>query len=380
MRRIRANGNGTALKCISIVGARPQFIKLGPICRAIKAHNENSESSPVDHRILHTGQHYDREMASLPSEQMELPEPAWNLEVGPSSPAAQLARMVERLEPVLEEHRPSWVIVYGDTTSTLAGALVSARLRLPIVHVEAGCRSGDMDMPEEQARIVADHLSQLLLAPSLAAMHNLEREGIGVPDDPRHRRAVFVGDVMYDALLQNQDLAEGKATEVLQGFGLASGDYCLLTLHRAENTDNIERLRMLLTAIARLNCRVLFPIHPRTKAALDRAGIVVNGNILAAPPQGYLEMLALEKHARKILTDSGGVQKEAFYLAVPCVTFRDTSEWPETVAFGANRIAGSSTESIGAALEENERHIQATAFPYGIGNAAHLIIDQLLKQ
>jgi UDP-N-acetylglucosamine 2-epimerase len=183
---------------------------------------------------------------------------------------------------------------------------------------------------------------------------------------------------MFDALVQNQKWADRNAHDVLEGFGLKSGGYCLLTLHRAENTDNVERLRMLLGALGNLDCRVLFPVHPRTRAVLDKAGISVNGSILAVPPQGYLEMLALEKHARKILTDSGGVQKEAFYLGVPCVTLRERSEWPETVALGANRIAGAAPELIRAMIEMNDWPDWTSATPYGEGKAASRIVNELL--
>jgi UDP-GlcNAc3NAcA epimerase len=366
------------VRWLSVVGTRPQFIKLAPVCRAIEAHNESGGWNRIEHRIVNTGQHYDPALAELPLAQMNVPPADYDLEVGSGSHGTQLARMLERLEPVMTAERPDWVILYGDTSSTLAGALMAARLHLPIAHLEAGCRSADMKMPEEQTRIVADHLSSMLLAPSKSAVENLEREGIGVDDDPRQRRNALVGDVMYDALLQNQLLAEERAPEILHQLSVRSGGYQLLTLHRAENTDSAERLRMILQAAARSDRPVLFPVHPRTKNALAAAGIHANGKIRPIEPQGYIEMLALEKHANRILTDSGGVQKEAFYLKVPCVTLRDRSEWPETVACGANKIAGTSPESVSEALAaEPSRHWPSFA-PYGDGKAAEKVVAELL--
>lgn len=366
------------MRLLSIVGARPQFIKLAPICRAIAAHNRVPGAMRIEHQIVDTGQHYDREMSQLFFDQLKVVEPQYKLAVGPSRAGAQLGRMLERLEPILISEHPDWVLVYGDTTSTLAGALMASRLHLALAHVEAGCRSWDMAMPEEQARLVADHLSDLLLAPSENAMANLDREGIGGRADPRKRRNAMVGDTLYDALLQNQCIAQESAPELLHRFQLKSGGYYLLTLHRAENTDNAERLRAIVTASGSLDLPVLFPVHPRTKNALAAAGIRANGRIVTATPQGYLEMLALEKNARKILTDSGGVQKEAFYLGVPCVTLRDRSEWPETVACGANRITNASPDAILGAVSVKDDRNWTSARPYGNGKAAEKILAELL--
>jgi UDP-GlcNAc3NAcA epimerase len=367
-----------ACKWVSIVGARPQFVKLAPVCRAIEAHNEAAALPRIEHSIVHTGQHYDPAIAELLFVQLKIPEPKHNLGIGSGTHGAQLARMLERLEPILVSERPDWVIAYGDTNSTLAGALLAARLHIPLAHVEAGCRSSDMAMPEEQNRIVADHLSQLLLAPSQSAVRNLHREGLGSGDDPRNRRVAMVGDVMYDALLQNRILAEKGAIERLRQLHLESKGYYLLTLHRAENTDDRNRLREILNAISPLDLPVLFPVHPRTRNVLADAGISLDGNLRPVAPAGYLEMLGFEKHARMILTDSGGVQKEAFYLEVPCVTLRDRTEWPETVALGANRIAGTTAESIRDAIQANNRQHWPSASPYGDGGAARRIVRELL--
>jgi len=378
-RSSETRSTGGAVRWLSVIGTRPQYVKLAPICRAIAGHNENADGPRIEHKIVDTGQHYDREMAELPIEQMKLPTPGHNLNVGSCSAGTQLARMLERLEPVLISERPDWVIVYGDTNSTLAGALMAARLKLSLAHVEAGCRSADMSMPEEQSRLVADHLSRLLLAPSLNALENLLREGIGGPEDPRKRRAALVGDVMHDAMIQNLEIAAERAEAVLTEFGLKSRGYYLMTLHRAENTDSPAKLRAIIQAVGILELPILFPVHPRTTQAIASAGISVNGVIRPVAPQGYIEMLVLEKHAKKILTDSGGVQKEAFYLQVPCVTLRDRSEWPETVACGANRIAGSSADEIRLAVSAEDQISWNNAAPYGHGNAAQKIVAELLN-
>jgi UDP-GlcNAc3NAcA epimerase len=363
---------------ISIVGARPQFVKLAAVCRAIQAHNDLGGSPRIRHRIIHTGQHYDRDVAEIFFVQMGIPEPNRNLAVGSAPHATQLARMLERLGRVLAAERADWVVIYGDTNSTLAGALVAARLELPLAHVEAGCRSSQMSMPEEQSRIVADHLSELLFAPSQRAMENLQREGIGADGDPRKRRTEFVGDVMYDSLLANLDLARETAGRNLRDFGLEPNGYYLLTLHRAENTKSPERLQEILSAAAALDYPVLFPIHPRTKKVLCAAGIEPNGNIRPVPPLGYLDMVALEKNACKILTDSGGVQKEAFYLRVPCVTLRNETEWPETVELGANIVCGTDPTRIQEAVCANQQCAFEAAGPYGDGTASEKIVDALL--
>ncbi|HTQ97090.1 MAG TPA: UDP-N-acetylglucosamine 2-epimerase (non-hydrolyzing) [Candidatus Acidoferrum sp.] len=373
----KTNGSTT---WVSIVGARPQFVKLLPVCQAIAAHNASQCSPRIEHVIVHTGQHYDRDVAGVFFEQMGIPEPDYNLAVGSGSHGTQLARMMERLERVLQTIHCDWVIIYGDTNSTLAGALVSARLEILAAHVEAGCRSGEWDLPEEHARIVADHLSRLLLAPSHRAMENLHREGIGSPQDPLARKTHFVGDVMFDALLHNLQIAENYVQPNLQKFGLESGRYYLLTLHRAQNTKNPDRLREILNAAQKLDCPVLFPIHPRTQKVLASACISVNGNIRPAGPFGYMDMIALERHSRKILTDSGGVQKEAFYLSVPCVTLRETTEWNETVELGVNQIVGTDQDRIvEAVLAPRGPWPAKEALPYGDGTAAGKIVSAILS-
>lgn len=364
---------------VSIVGARPQFIKLAPICRALAAHNEIGKSPPVRHLIVHTGQHYDREMTDLFFEELAMPQPNWNLGVGSGSHGEQLARMLTELETVLVGANPDWVIVYGDTNSTLAGSLMAARLGLAAAHVEAGCRSYNLAMPEEQNRLVADHLSQLLLAPSASAVQNLRREGIGGTDDPRRRRVAMVGDVMLDILLASFASADGRSKSILEKCGVQSSRYYLITLHRSENTDQPQRLVSILRALGMLDLPVLFPMHPRTRkvwAALDSPP--ENRNVRIVAPLGYLEMVVLEKNARKILTDSGGVQKEAFYLKVPCITLRDETEWPETVQARANHLVGADCDRILKAVHEPPPDFAAMGSPFGDGDAGGRILKELL--
>jgi len=362
---------------VSVVGARPQFVKLSPLCRAIAEHNAQNPSCAIEHQIIHTGQHYDRDVAGVFFDQMEIPAPNFNLGVGSGSPGTQLARMLARMESIVAAMHPDWVIVYGDTNSTLAGALLAARLNIPLAHVEAGCRSGQISQPEEQNRIVADQLSQMLFPASEHDAKNLCREGIATPGDPLRRRSILAGDILFDALLQNSVIAEQRAEEHLRSLGIQSKEFYLLTIHRAQNTDEPERLHSICKAASSLDLPVLFPVHPRTKKILEREGISLNGNIVTVPPQGYLEMITVESHARMILTDSGGVQKEAFYLRVPCVTLREQTEWTETLELGANQLAGASYDKILSAVQAPPAADWQSCQPYGDGTAAKKIVAEL---
>lgn len=376
---MRTTRSTTKTRLISVVGARPQFVKLAPFCRAVERHNREFPQRQIEHQIIHTGQHYDREVAEVFFEQMKIPTPKHNLGAGSGSHGTQLARMLARMEPVLCSQKPDWVIVYGDTNSTLAGALLAARLNLPLAHIEAGCRSNDLRQPEEQNRIVADQLSRLLLVSSQNGLETLHREGIGVASDPLQRRVVMVGDILLDALLQNSEIAEQGAPVRLQELGLESKSYYLLTLHRAENTDDLDRLRGILAGVGGIEMPVLFPVHPRTRKILNEAGILLNGNLKPVDPQGYLEMLTFQKNARKILTDSGGVQKEAFYLGVPCITLRERTEWVETVAIGANRLVSPNPDEIRAAVSADCLAVWKDFKPYGDGTTAQRIVTELMS-
>ncbi len=321
-------------KILSIVGARPQFIKAAPVSRELRrSHREV---------LLHTGQHYDERMSELFFRQLQIPEPDYNLGVGSASHGAQTGSMLIGIEKVMLDENPDWVMVYGDTNSTLAGALAAAKLHIPLAHVEAGLRSYNKSMPEEVNRLLTDHVSDLSLCPTQTAVRNLARESIveGVH---------LVGDVMYDAFLQNLRVARGQ-TRVLDELGLAPGSFLLVTVHRAENTDDRGRLRSILRGLEAGGVQVIFPVHPRTRAALQALEWPGASNIRLIDPVGYLEMLALEEAASMILTDSGGVQKEAYFLGTPCVTLRDRTEWTETVESGWNVLVGTEACAIAEAI------------------------------
>ncbi len=318
------------MKVVSIVGARPQFIKAAVLSRVLSREHQEV--------LVHTGQHYDESMSEVFFKELDLREPDHCLGVGSGRHGEQTGRMLEQIEEVLVDERPDWALVYGDTNSTLAGALAAAKLGIRLGHVEAGLRCGDRRMPEEVNRIVADHCSDLLFCPTAAAVANLNREGIaaGVHD---------VGDVMYDSLLQHLPIAE-ESSDILERLGVSPGGYYLATVHRAANTDDPSRLGAILDGLRRLDLPVLFPVHPRTQKAAAEASLATGDRLMTVDPVGYGDMLVLEKNARCVLTDSGGVQKEAYLVAVPCVTLREETEWPETLQGGWNVLAGADSERI----------------------------------
>lgn len=370
------------MKLVSIVGARPQFVKVAPLARAINRHNESGRT-PIEHLIVHTGQHYDVCMSDVFFEELELPCAAFNLGVGSGSHGKQTGQMLEKIEQVLLETDPDMVVIYGDTNSTVAGALAAAKLHMPVAHIEAGLRSFNRHMPEEINRIVADHLSDVLLTPTPTATHNLTNEGLST-------KAVFTGDIMYDVLLFNRGLAP-KRSCILSRLSLEPGNYGVVTLHRAENTGAEERLGDLLTVlnnIAATTLRLVFPVHPRTAKMIATrfAGWSAHDRLNMIDPIGYLDMLSLVEHARLTLTDSGGLQKEALFLGCPCITLRDETEWIETVQAGGNIVAGTSPEKIHAALSAWQSRLATgdinfastlTAL-FGDGSAADKIKDALL--
>jgi UDP-N-acetylglucosamine 2-epimerase len=319
------------MNIVSVVGARPQFIKAAVLSRALRRHFHET--------LVHTGQHYDDLLSDVFFRDLGLPAPDVNLGVGSASHAVQTARALEGVETVLLQRRPDLVIVYGDTNSTLAGALAAAKLGIPLAHVEAGLRSYNRSMPEELNRVLVDHVSSYLFAPTANAVECLRREGI--------ERGVYrAGDIMYDSLLATLPVVDKKQPGVLAAYGVEAGRYYLATVHRSSNTDDPQALRALFEAFGRLDAPVLLPLHPRTRAAAEAAGIEAPANVRLAEPTGYVEMLALERAARAILTDSGGVQREAYFLSVPCVTLREDSEWPETLEGGWNVLAGTDVSLI----------------------------------
>lgn len=346
------------MKVLTVVGARPQFIKAAPVSRALRRMGREV--------LVHTGQHYDAAMSDIFFTELELPAPDYHLGVGSGSHGAQTGQMLTHLEAVMERERPDWVLVYGDTNSTLAGALAATKLHLPVAHVEAGLRSYNRQMPEEINRVVTDHVSTLLLCPTDTAVVNLAREGITVGV---HQ----VGDVMYDATLQLAPLARDRSA-LTQRLGLRAGEYILLTVHRADNTDSPERLGAILRTVAAAGLPVVFPVHPRTRTRLATHGLepLLDSPLQAIEPVSYLNMLALEQGAAVIVTDSGGVQKEAFMFGVPCITCRTETEWTETVTAGANVLVGADPERLAAALVSPSRPQPAADF-YGDGRAAERI-------
>jgi UDP-GlcNAc3NAcA epimerase len=324
------------MKILSIVGARPQFIKCAPVSRELRKEHEEI--------LIHTGQHYDPEMSDIFFKDLQIPEPGYHLEVGSGSHGQQTGIILERLEPVLIKEKPDLVIVYGDTNSTLAGALSAVKLHIPIAHVEAGLRSYDRTMPEEINRIVTDHISNLLFCPTKTAIDNLAKEGIT-------QGVYLVGDVMVDALMHNAEIAERKSP-IIKKLGLKKGCYYVATIHRPGNTDNQKNLTSIIEALRESEKTVVFPVHPRTKKYLHEYGLLdsLSENIRLIDPLGYIDMLLLLKHAKKILTDSGGIQKEAYVLGVPCITMRENTEWIETLTGGWNVLVGADKDKISTAL------------------------------
>jgi len=379
------------MKIVTVVGARPQFIKAAAVRRAIQAFNRSS--APLGSRkrirevLVHTGQHYDYLMDRVFFEELRLPKPDYHLGAGSGSHAVQTGKMLEGVEGVLEKEKPEITIVYGDTNSTLAGALAAAKLNIPVGHVEAGLRSYRRSMPEETNRLLADHLSRLLFCPTAQAVRNLSKEGIRNGDKTVVKN---VGDVMYDSILYYSQLAEKKSTilEDLDLVNLQSAicnpQYYLATLHRAENTDNSNRLKSILKALKEIgkDFPVILPLHPRTKKMMRVQRLIKEAKgIHLIDPVSYFDMLKLEKNAKAILTDSGGVQKEAYWFRVPCITLRDETEWMETIRSGWNVLAGSRTKSI----VEEVRHRTVRKPPpggmgiFGDGKASEKIVQIIAK-
>ncbi len=344
----------------TIVGARPQFVKAAPVSRALAASFREV--------VVHTGQHYDYGMSEVFFQEMEMHSPDFHLGAGGGTHAEQTGNMLIEIEKILNLVKPDCVLVYGDTNSTLAGALAAAKAQVPLAHVEAGLRSYNRAMPEEINRVLTDHVSSLLFCPTDAAVENLAKEGItkGV-----HR----VGDVMYDALLYNLAIARKRST-ILQSFGLQKGVYALATVHRAANTDDPARMAAILGALGSLPMRVIFPVHPRTYKMIGEAGLSVSANVQMIEPVGHFDVLILQENANCILTDSGGMQKEAYLLGVRCITLREETEWVETVQAGWNKLTGVDEVAIQAAFETWHPSSDRPAL-YGNGNAAKEICQIL---
>jgi UDP-GlcNAc3NAcA epimerase len=348
------------VRVLTVVGARPQFIKAALLSRELHARG-------IEESLVHTGQHYDTNMSEVFFSELRMAPPKHNLGVGSASHGMQTAQIMIKLEPLVLYEAPDIVLIYGDTNSTLAGALVACKLNVPIAHVEAGLRCFDRSMPEEINRLVADRLSTLLLAPAQSAADQLQREGI-------EDGVVIVGDLMVDlAVMMARRL--GAVPTVLERFGIRHGEYAVATIHRAANTDDVAIFARLVAGLRRSDMRVIFPVHPRTQPLVDLLRVGDADNIVTCEPLSYLDMLALQLHARAVITDSGGMQKEAITLGTPCVTLRDRTEWNETLEGGWNVLAGSDPATIASAARR-EPPAQRIA-PFGSGESAARIVDAL---
>ncbi|WP_423792269.1 non-hydrolyzing UDP-N-acetylglucosamine 2-epimerase [Methanocaldococcus indicus] len=348
-----------------VLGTRPEIIKLSPIIRELM-------DKEIDFRIIHTNQHYSKNMDKIFFEELNLPKPDYNLNVGSGTHGEQTGKMIMNIEKVLLKEKPNIVIVQGDTNTTLAGALAASKLKIKVAHVEAGLRSFDRNMPEEINRVLTDHISDYLFAPTEIAKNNLINEGIN------ENKIFVVGNTIVDATLQNLTIAEEK-------YKIEDKDYFLLTLHRAENVDNKKRLQNIINGINEVieiyNKEIIFPVHPRTLKRLKEFNLLdkLNKNINIIDPIGYLKFLLLEKYAKLILTDSGGVQEEACILKVPCITLRDNTERPETVEVGANMLVGDSKEKLINSINIMLKKEKNWKNPFGDGKSAKKIIKILLR-
>ena len=351
------------MKILSIVGARPQFIKAATVSRVLRSRDQVKEI------LLHTGQHYDPNMSEIFFTELDIPQPDYNLGVGSGSHAFQTGMMLNGIEEVLLKEKPDWTLIYGDTNSTLAGALAAAKLQIPVAHVEAGLRSFNREMPEEINRIVADRISDLLFAPTQTAVRHLATEGLA-------DSTCFTGDVMYDSVLFYRDLiTNDTAKHKIPGI---PSDYLLATIHRAENTDHPEKLEGIFEGFAKAGQPIVLPLHPRTKKMIsDR--IKLPENVIVIEPVGYLQMLKLVIDSTKVLTDSGGLQKEAYFLGKPCITLRTETEWTETLSDNWNTITGTDPEKIAGAIRQPIPQASRKQ-EFGDGNAAGLIVDKLISQ
>lgn len=349
-------------KFCSIIGTRPQFIKASPLSNVLR--------KSANEVVIHTGQHYDHEMSSQFFSELKISIPDYNLEIGSGTHGTQTGAMLPLLEDVLVKEKPDAVIVYGDTNSTLAGALAAAKLQIPIAHIEAGLRSFNRKMPEEINRVLIDHVSSLLFTPSEVSRENLEKEGIT-------EGVYIVGDIMYDSILLHGKEANTNSN-ILSDLGLESKFYYIATVHRAENTDNEERMNSLFDTFSGIDREIIIPLHPRTKKQLEAFSISVSKNVKIINPVGYLDMLQLLQNAFAVLTDSGGVQKEAYYFKVPCITLRSETEWTETIDVGWNKVVDVDPAKILEALNNSDK-VREKSHPelYGDGDTSNRIVNVL---
>jgi len=366
------------MKIVTIVGARPQFIKMAVVSRAIKNNNLNNKDNINEVRV-HTGQHYDKNMSDIFFEELDIPKPDYNLNIGSSSHGKQTGEMLIKIEEVILKEEPDYVMVYGDTNSTLAGALVASKLHIPVIHIEAGLRSFNMNMPEEQNRILTDHISTFLFCPTESAVENLNKENI-FDGKQLSRKKITVansGDVMFDAINYYKEIAKHNKLSIFSSLDIPK-NYLLATVHRAENTDNKEKLINIFHALSKIDTTIVLSLHPRTKKYISDYGIKISDNIKLIEPIGYLDMICLEDNAKGIITDSGGVQKEAYFLKVPCFTLRNETEWIETLNNNCNiLISEDNILQLSDIVNKNYNRVYKEYF--GNGYASNNIIEDLLK-
>lgn len=363
------------MKIVTIVGARPQFIKASAVSRALKSYSDMNEI------LIHTGQHYDESLSDIFFKELDIPRPDYQLNIGSGSHGAQTGRMIEGIEAALLREKPDWILVYGDTNSTLAGAIAASKIHVPLAHIEAGLRSFNRKMPEEINRLLTDHAADLLFAPTQSALKHLHKEGIS------QEKTYLVGDVMYDVALFYACKAESHS-KCLEELNIRPKDYILSTIHRAENTDNSARLTTIIKGLldAAKQIEIVLPLHPRTRGALNREGLldIASAHLKLIEPVGYLDMIVLQKNASLIATDSGGVQKEAFFFQVPCITLREETEWTELVELGWNKLVPPlDPEMITQALISNHQQANLSITelnqPYGDGKTAFKV-SEILRQ
>ena len=381
------------MKIVTVVGARPQFIKAATVSRAIGEYNAriNDCQSKIKEIIVHTGQHFDANMSDIFFEEMQIPHPHYHLDIHSLNHGAMTGRMLEQIEVLLIKEQPDYVLVYGDTNSTLAGALAGRKLHIKIIHIEAGLRSFNMQMPEENNRILADHISDILCCPTETAIANLKNEGIPLSGSLGNNGPLVVntGDVMLDAALYYSNFSAEKST-ILQDLNLDSKPFALCTLHRAENTDDPKRLGEIFASLHEISkeLKVILPLHPRTKKRLELSNLLLNGfqshpsdSLIITDPVGYFDILQLLKHAKMVLTDSGGLQKEAYFFGKPCVILRNETEWMELVKGGFNTLAGTTLAGIlQAYYAVKNSQPQINTGIYGKGDASHKILDLLIHK
>jgi UDP-GlcNAc3NAcA epimerase len=376
------------MKIVTIIGARPQIIKAAALSRAIKEQYPDQ----IQEVIVHTGQHYDNNMSQVFFDELGIPKPDYNLHVGSASHGAQTAKMIEGIEQILQAEKPDCIVLYGDTNSTLAGAVAASKIHVPVVHIEAGLRSFNKSMPEEINRIVCDHCSTLLFTPTRAGFDNLVREGFKMNNDGPYSidnpKVYHCGDIMYDNSLHFSTIADQKVS-LLKQLGLEGKPYVLATLHRDSNTDHKERLNQIMDALIALSHEksIVLPMHPRTRKMAEQLidneklhRLFHSGNIIITEPVSFLEMIQLEKHAQLILTDSGGVQKESYFFQKPCVILRPETEWVEIVETGAATLVDADTDKI---LEASHRYLKQPPvdFPevFGNGHAAGFMLEKIIE-